>query len=322
MRSGATPPWSIDGWSSTLAAAATACCSSPTTARSIPGSSRRRVRLARPRGTCWGYPPRRPCSSPSATRTNTARCPGWTFLTPRRPSSVPVPRRTWSPSDLVKTLDGDRFGNPPGGAFWRWDLSTTLASFHEAADIYLEGFPVGSPTALLEVGLLSIPCVRAPRTVPPPFAADGIALSGVRQPVDVADYVRAAIALVQHEGERRLQGSALARAIQAHHTQARWSDNVHNAESALPERHRVYSLAGAAPLSTHLRDFSVALSTLGHSENTLSFTFRAAFNLGLRVRVDASLAAALITQCLFNDPRLTAQGAPGRSPSSPSQAIG
>lgn len=197
-----------------------------------------------------------------------------------------------------------------------------LASFHEAADIYLEGFPVGSPTALLEVGLLSIPCVRAPRTVPPPFAADGIALSGVRQPVDVADYVRAAIALVQHEGERRLQGSALARAIQAHHTQARWSDNVHNAESALPERHRVYSLAGAAPLSTHLRDFSVALSTLGHSENTLSFTFRAAFNLGLRVRVDASLAAALITQCLFNDPRLTAQGAPGRSPSSPSQAIG
>ena len=179
-----------------------------------------------------------------------------------------------------------------------------LASFHEAADIYLEGFPVGSPTALLEVGLMGIPCVRAPRNVPPPFAADGIALSGVRQPVDVADYVRAAIALVQHEDERRLQGSALARAIQAHHTQARWSDYVQNAESALPERHRVYSLAGATRLSTQLRDFSVALSTLAHSEDTLSFTFRAAFALGLRVRVDASLATALITRCLFNGPRL------------------
>lgn len=179
-----------------------------------------------------------------------------------------------------------------------------LASFHEAADIYLEGFPVGSLTALLEVGLLGLPCVRAPRNVPPPFAADGIALSGVRQPVDVADYVRAAIALVQNEGERRLQGSALAQAIEAHHTQARWPDYVQNAESALPERHRVYSLAGATPLSPHLRDLSVALSTLGHSEDTLSFTVRAAFELGLRVRVDASLAKALITRCLFNDPRL------------------
>jgi hypothetical protein len=179
-----------------------------------------------------------------------------------------------------------------------------LTSFHEAADIYLEGFPVGSPTALLEVGLLGIPCVRAPRNVQPPFAADGIALSGVRQPVDVADYVRAAIALVQNEGERRLQGSALTRAIQAHHTQAHWPAYVQNAESALPERHRVYSLTGAARLSAPLRDYSVALSTLGHSEDTLSFTFRAAFELGLRARVDASLAKALVRRCLFSDPRL------------------
>jgi hypothetical protein len=175
--------------------------------------------------------------------------------------------------------------------------------FHAAADIYLEGFPVGSPTALLEVGISGIPCVRAPRNVPPPFAADGIALSGVRQPVDVAAYVSAAIGLVRNEGERRVQGSALARAIQAHHTQARWPDYAQNAASALPERHRVYSLAGAAPLPTPLRDLSVALSTLGHAEDTLTFTFRAAFELGLQVRVDASLAKALVTRCLFSDLR-------------------
>jgi hypothetical protein len=179
-----------------------------------------------------------------------------------------------------------------------------LARFHEAADVYLEGFPVGSPTALLEVGLLGIPCVRAPRNVPPPFAVDGIALSGVRQPVDVADYVRAAIALVRNEGERRVLGSALAGAIQAHHTEPGWPDYAQNAESALPERHRVYSLAGAAPLPTHLRDLSVALSTLGHAEDTLTFTFRAAFELGLPVRLDAALAKALVTRCLVGDPRL------------------
>jgi len=179
-----------------------------------------------------------------------------------------------------------------------------LTVFHEAADIYLEGFPVGSPTALLEVGLLGIPCVRAPRNVRPPFAADGIALSGVRQPSDVADYVRAAVVLVENEDERQLQGSALTRAIQADHTEAHWSDYVRKAESALPERHGIYSLTGAAPLSRPLRDFSVALSTLGHTEDTLSYTFRAAVELGLRVRVDASLTKALLSRCLFSDPRL------------------
>ena len=179
-----------------------------------------------------------------------------------------------------------------------------LARFQEAADIYLEGFPVGSPTALLEVGLLGIPCVRAPRNVPPPFAADGIALSGVRSPADVAGYASTAIALVRNEGERRAQGSALAMAIQAHHTRSRWPDHARNAESALPERHRVYSLAGAAPLSPHLRDLSVALSTLGHAEDTLTFTLRAAFELGLRIRVDGSLAKTLVTRCLIGDPRL------------------
>lgn len=179
-----------------------------------------------------------------------------------------------------------------------------LGPFQEAADIYLEGFPVGSPTALLEVGLLGIPCVRAPRNVPPPFAADGIALSGVRQPTDVADYVRAAIALVRDAGDRRGLGSALARAIEAHHTQSRWPDYAEKAERALPARHRVYSIAGAAPLSAHLRDLSVALSTLGHAEDTLTFTLRAAFDLGLRIRVDAALAKALVTRCLGRDPWL------------------
>jgi len=185
-----------------------------------------------------------------------------------------------------------------------------LAPFHEAADIYLEGFPVGSPTALLEVGLLGIPCVRAPRDVPPPFVADGISLTGVGQPVNVDAYVRAAIALVQNERERRLQGSALARAIQGHHTPTRWPRYLQNAENVLPQRHSVYSLKRAAPLSTPLRDLSVALSTLAHTEDTLSFTFRAAVELDLRARIDAPLAKKLVTQCVSKDPRLFSRRGP------------
>lgn len=78
---------------------------------------------------------------------------------------------------------------------------------------------------------------------------------------------------------------------------------MREAERALPERHRVYSIAGAAPLAAPLRDLSVALATLGHAEDTLTFTVRAAFELGLGLRVDGALARALVTRCLRGDPR-------------------
>src|SRR6185437_3034845 len=57
-----------------------------------------------------------------------------------------------------------------------------LPRIHAAADVYLEGFPVGSPTALLEAGLRGLACVRAPADVPPPFAIDGPALDALAQP--------------------------------------------------------------------------------------------------------------------------------------------
>lgn len=157
-----------------------------------------------------------------------------------------------------------------------------LRPYHDAADVYLEGFPLGSPTALLEVGQRTTPCVRAPRAVPPPFAIDGPALAGLEQPETVADYARAAIALIDDPEERRRQGLALAEAIGRHHSPAPWRERLHAALAQLPRRHDVYSLAGAAPLASHLRDFSVALATLFHAHDTRSYTLQAAASLGLR----------------------------------------
>ena len=179
-----------------------------------------------------------------------------------------------------------------------------LTHFHQAADVYLEGFPIGSPTALLEAGLSGIPCVRAPRQVPPPLAMDGIGLGGSSQPASVADYVDTAITLVRNEDERRAQGLSLERAIRAHHTEPYWSDYLRRAESALPGRHGVYPLAGAAPLPASVRELTVALSTLGNAEDALTVAIRAAFELGLGARVDLPLARALVTRCLRGDPRV------------------
>jgi hypothetical protein len=176
-----------------------------------------------------------------------------------------------------------------------------LTSFHAAADVYLEGFPVGSPTALLEAGLSGIPCVRAPQCVPAPFSADGVALAGVRVPVDLPDYVKTAVALAESEPRRLVEGSALAAAIRAHHEPGAWQRYLHAAKLALPEHHCVYPALGAAPLPAHARDFSVALSIPGHADDTLSYTVQAAEQLSLRVRLDFSLARALARQWLVSD---------------------
>src|SRR5690349_553598 len=46
-------------------------------------------------------------------------------------------------------------------AFGRQSRSQ-LTLFHQAADVYIEGFPFGSTTALLEAGIHGIPVVLAP----------------------------------------------------------------------------------------------------------------------------------------------------------------
>ena len=178
-----------------------------------------------------------------------------------------------------------------------------LALFHAAADVYLEGFPIGSPTAFLEAGLRGLPCVRAPVDAPPPFAIDGVAVLGLEQPPDVAGYVSAALALVDDLGQRAAGGAALARAIEAHHGADGWASHLMAAERALPERHHLQPPVDVAPLPGPIRDFSVALSTLHHADDTLTFTLRAALEQGLRPRLDGLLVRTLAGPWLARDGR-------------------
>ena len=67
---------------------------------------------------------------------------------------------------------------------------------------------------------------------------------------------------------------------------------------ALPDHHSVYSLNGAELLPPHLRDFSVALATVGQRDDTLTATLQAAFETGLPARVDTTLARALVLRCV------------------------
>ena len=182
-----------------------------------------------------------------------------------------------------------------------------LGRYHAAADIFLEGFPHGSMTALLEAALVGIPCVRAPRSAPPPFTADGIALAAVDQPDDEADYVTQTVALVENSSERQRLGSVLSAAVRAHHSETNWPSRLLDVHQLLPERHRVYSLGHTVPLPDFIQDFALAYATSYHHEDTLTYTLRAARANGLEARMDARLVAAFVRACLINDPRLLRQ---------------
>ena len=64
-----------------------------------------------------------------------------------------------------------------------------LLKVQDAADLYVEAFPFGTTTSLLEAGLKGIPVGLAPAQSPPPYGTDGIALDDILQrPATVAEY--------------------------------------------------------------------------------------------------------------------------------------
>jgi glycosyltransferase involved in cell wall biosynthesis len=116
-----------------------------------------------------------------------------------------------------------------------------LALIHQAADVYIEGFPFGSTTALLEAGLQGLPVVLAPAQCPPPYGTDGIALDTVlERPRTVEDYKNKIIRLSKNPGERALQGEKIRNSIAKHHTGPGWKEYLEAAISALPREHSTH----------------------------------------------------------------------------------
>jgi hypothetical protein len=132
-----------------------------------------------------------------------------------------------------------------------------LASFHRAADIYLEGFPSGSLTACLEAGLAGLPCVRAPELVPLPCASDGVAFDAVPRPTGIEDYIARARILIQDRAGREEQGASLRRRIVGNHCGPGWERQLGAACKAVPNSHSVYLDPAPVPVPREARDFLI-----------------------------------------------------------------
>jgi glycosyltransferase involved in cell wall biosynthesis len=106
--------------------------------------------------------------------------------------------------------------------------------YQRAADVYLEGFPFGSQTALLEAALAGLPCVLAPGLATPLLATQDLALTGiVDNPRDEEHYIARTSDLVRDRDHRRQLGDLLRQRVLGHHVDRSWNGYLDQIYSTL-----------------------------------------------------------------------------------------
>ncbi len=108
------------------------------------------------------------------------------------------------------------------------------SQYQAAADVYIEGFPFGSQTALLESVLPGVACVRAYAPLSPLLATHDFALSGtLDNPVNEEDYIVRASALIASKAERTRMGNVLRERVLHYHVRESWNELLEQVYSAL-----------------------------------------------------------------------------------------
>jgi len=154
--------------------------------------------------------------------------------------------------------------------------------FHAAADVYLEGFPFDSHTALLEAAVAALPVVRIPASGVSPFASHHFPLSAVTQPADVAAYLAQAIALARSPLLRAETGAVLHEAVVGLQCGDAWRRQLAALKAAVPAGHAVHALDPVDPDPSFDR-FWTAFQMRVNRRDPQEAVFQAARQLGLEV---------------------------------------
>jgi hypothetical protein len=165
---------------------------------------------------------------------------------------------------------------------------TQLATVQQATDIYIEGFPFGTTTSLLEAGLQGIPAILAPAECPPPYGTDGVAVDDVlERPASVAEYEEKVVLLGRSVADRERWGSKLRAAIIQHHTGSGWNQYLDSAIKKLPQQHLAYPPPTPVRTPTNVHEYwsSFLIKWSWAYEETLENAVMHAFSVGLRPRL-------------------------------------
>ncbi len=144
-------------------------------------------------------------------------------------------------------------------------IKQQLSTWFRASDLYLEGFPMGSLTALLDAGLAGLACVRSPQLVPLPFCSDGIALNEFPRPANLDEYVRITSELVRNSAKREELGQILKSSIMKYHCADGWRKKLEEGMSFLPKMHNIYDDPEPMSVPIDVRDFFSSYVNSGSS---------------------------------------------------------
>jgi glycosyltransferase involved in cell wall biosynthesis len=171
-----------------------------------------------------------------------------------------------------------------------------LRKYYAAADIYVEGFPMGSATALFEAGLHEIPCVLAPADCPTTFATDGIAIDDViTHPADRDEYIQEVIELIDNPSERMRNGKLIASCVERHHSAAGWAIHFKKLADTLPVRHKVSKPSPKSPPKEDVYYWTEFVATWTdfcgrYRIDPLDYCFRMALYMGVNPVMDSDLS--------------------------------
>lgn len=191
------------------------------------------------------------------------------------------------------------------------------AAYQCAADLYLEGFPFGSQTALLESVLPGVPCVLAHSQLTPLLATQDVALDGlVQSPSSEDAYIDAALALLDDYDRRRATGAALRERVLTHHVGPGWNEALESVYAALqghahaaqpivarPAQQRLVDLAISEFHATRLHGTDLVVAAQAAAEQAV---FSTAFQLRQRGRHADALAVLRIAASEYGPRRLYA----------------
>lgn len=169
-----------------------------------------------------------------------------------------------------------------------------VATFRQAADLYIEGFPLGSATALLEAGLNGLPVVLAPAECPPPYGTDGISLDEIlKRPSSVDEYKHAVVLLTRNSSERNRIGTELSYNLKRHHTGAGWRQYLDSAITRLPREHSIYPIKEPPRTPESLYSYWAEFrSAVDNSLDPLDYSIKYAFVKGIRLKLTTAMLRA------------------------------
>lgn len=138
--------------------------------------------------------------------------------------------------------------------------------FQRAADVYLEGFPFGSQTALLESVLAGGAPVRALAPHSELLVTNDIALSGLAVAVSEQEYIERATSLIRDVAERKRLALEIGTRVRDYHTGPGWRARLEIVYAALDGvNHEPRRMPAAACLATDA-DVAIGAWHAGHYE--------------------------------------------------------